>query len=89
MIKIPVEIGDTILTGKFKNKVTVIKNIGTDEHGMPTINGKKVVTFRIKKAEENEMKRSELKELIREQVRKILEDKTIFTDASIEVNKGR
>jgi hypothetical protein len=54
MINIPVEIGDTILTGKFKNKQTVIKSIGTDEHGMPTINGKKVVTFRIKKAEKNE-----------------------------------
>jgi hypothetical protein len=49
MINIPVEIGDTILTGKFKNKVTVVKEIGSDDYGMPTINGKKVVTFRIKK----------------------------------------
>lgn len=46
-ITIPVEIGDTILTGKFKNKKTVVKSIGKDEHGMPTINGKKVVTFRL------------------------------------------
>jgi nicotinic acid mononucleotide adenylyltransferase len=46
-IDIPVKIGDTILTGKFKNKKTVVKVIGTDEHGMPTINGKKVVTFRM------------------------------------------
>ena len=51
MIKIPVEIGDTILTGKFKNKAVVVKTIGTDDHGMATINGKKVVTFRIKKEE--------------------------------------
>lgn len=49
MIKIDVKKGDTILTGKFKNKKTVIKDIGTDEHGMPTINGRKVVTFRIHK----------------------------------------
>jgi len=58
MINIPVEIGDTILTGKFKNKVTVVKEIGIDDYGMPTINGKKVVTFRIKKKEkqgENKM----------------------------------
>ena len=46
-IKLDVEIGDTILMGKFKNKKTVVKSIGKDEHGMPTINGKKVATFRI------------------------------------------
>ena len=46
-IDIPVKVGDTILTGKFKNKKTVVKDIGKDEHGMPTINGKKVVTFRM------------------------------------------
>ena len=46
-IKLDVEIGDTILMGKFKNKKTVVKTIGKDEHGMPTINGKKVATFRI------------------------------------------
>jgi len=45
-INIPVEIGDTILTGKFKNKKVVVKSIGKDEHGMPTINGRKVATFR-------------------------------------------
>lgn len=48
-INIPVKVGDTILTGRFKNKKVVIKSIGEDEHGMPTINGKKVVTFRILK----------------------------------------
>ena len=45
-ISIDVEVGDTIMTGRFKNKRTVVKTIGKDEHGMPTINGKKVVTFR-------------------------------------------
>jgi len=45
-ISIDVEVGDTIMTGRFKNKRTVVKSIGKDEHGMPTINGKKVVTFR-------------------------------------------
>ena len=45
-INIDVEVGDTIMTGRFKNKRTVVKSIGKDEHGMPNINGKKVVTFR-------------------------------------------
>ena len=46
-IVLPVKVGDTILTGRFKNKKVVVKSIGKDEHGMPTINGKKVVTFRL------------------------------------------
>ena len=37
------------MTGRFKNKKTVVKSIGKDEHGMPTINGRKVVTFRMVK----------------------------------------
>ena len=45
-INIDVEVGDTIMTGRFKNKRTVVKSIGKDEHNMPTINGKKVVTFK-------------------------------------------
>ena len=48
-IKIDVEVGDTILAGRFKNKKIEVKSIGEDEHGMPTINGKKVVNFRIPK----------------------------------------
>lgn len=46
-ITIPVKIGDTILTGKFKNKKVVVTSIGKDERGMPTVNGKKVVNFRL------------------------------------------
>ena len=51
-IKIGVEVGDTILTGRFKNKKTQVKSIGKDEHGMPTINGRKVVNFRIQDKED-------------------------------------
>jgi hypothetical protein len=54
-ITLDVEIGDTILTGKYKNKKTVVKEIGEDEHGMPTINGRKAATFRYsKKADEKD-----------------------------------
>ena len=48
-ITIDVKVGDTILVGKFKNKKMVIKDIGVDKHGMPTINGRKATTFRIHK----------------------------------------
>ena len=33
-INIPIKIGDTILTGRFKNKKAVVKSIDKDEHGM-------------------------------------------------------
>ena len=46
-IFIPLKIGDTILTGRFKNKKTTVKTISKDEYGMPTVNGKRVVNFRI------------------------------------------
>lgn len=48
-IYVPVKVGDTIYTGRFKNKKTTVKTIGVDEYGMPTINGKRACTFRITK----------------------------------------
>lgn len=46
-ITIPVNKGDIILTGRFRNKKTKVNKISKDEHSMPTINDKKVVNFRI------------------------------------------
>jgi hypothetical protein len=46
-INIDVDKGDTVLMGKFKNKKVVVKDFGKDDHGMPTINGKKATTFRL------------------------------------------
>ena len=46
-INIPVEIGDEILTGKFKNKKTKVKSIGKNEKGDLTINDKPALKFRI------------------------------------------
>ena len=48
-INVPVNVGDTVLVGKFKNKKIKVKSIGKDKHGMPTINGRKATTFRIHK----------------------------------------
>ena len=45
-IKLDVNVGDTILVGRFKNKKIKVKNIAKDKHGMPTINGRKIVNFR-------------------------------------------
>jgi hypothetical protein len=47
VIKLPIEVGDTILTGKFRNHPTVVKDIGVDEWGHPTVNGKPILKVRI------------------------------------------
>jgi hypothetical protein len=46
-INIDVDKGDEVLMGKFKNKKVVVKDLGKDDHGMPTINGKVATTFRM------------------------------------------
>ena len=48
-LALDLEVGDVILTGRFKNKRTVVKKIGTDNLGQPTVNGMKVLSFRIEK----------------------------------------
>tara|TARA_R110000744_G_scaffold11709_1_gene35497 strand:- start:989 stop:1168 length:180 start_codon:yes stop_codon:yes gene_type:complete len=46
---IPIELGDIILTGKWRNKPVKVKEIGIDELGQPTINGNPILKFRIAK----------------------------------------
>jgi hypothetical protein len=48
-VKLDINIGDTVLMGRFKNSPQKVKSIGTDDNGQPTINGRKMLTFRIKK----------------------------------------
>ncbi len=48
-LALDLEVGDVILTGRFKNKRTVVKKIETDDMGQPTINGMKALSFRIEK----------------------------------------
>ena len=48
-IKLDIEKGDVILTGRYKNKRSIVKDIGTDEYGQPTINGKSILKFKIEK----------------------------------------
>jgi hypothetical protein len=49
MIKIPIEIGDIVYVGKFKNKKVTVKSITYDEYGLPHINGRPLLTMRIDK----------------------------------------
>ena len=48
-LKLDLDVGDVILTGRFKNKRTIVKDIGTDDKGQPTVNGMKALSFRIEK----------------------------------------
>tara|TARA_B100001250_G_C19772496_1_gene777864 strand:+ start:372 stop:593 length:222 start_codon:yes stop_codon:yes gene_type:complete len=65
MIKIDVKVGDTIKVGRFKNKSIVVKEIGEDDHGMPTINGRSVVTFRKNKASDMYKTKDKVGELLK------------------------
>ena len=48
-ISLDIEVGDIVLGGKYKNKRMEVKEIGPDELGQPTINGKPILKFRIEK----------------------------------------
>ncbi len=48
-IKIPIKVGDVVLGGKFKNKKITVKEIGENEKGDITINGKPLLRVRIQK----------------------------------------
>ena len=48
-MNLDIQIGDTILAGRFKNKRIVVKEFGVDDKGQPTINGRPILKFRIEK----------------------------------------
>ena len=48
-ITFSINVGDEILGGKFKNKKVKVKEIGTNDKGDITINGKPFLRFRIPK----------------------------------------
>jgi hypothetical protein len=48
-IKVPIEVGDTVLGGRFKNKKVVVKKIGKNKKGDITINDKPLLKFRLVK----------------------------------------
>ena len=48
-LDLDLDVGDIIMTGRFKNRRTTVKEIGTDDLGQPTVNGRKALSFRIEK----------------------------------------
>jgi len=48
-MNLDINIGDTILTGRFKNKRVKVKEFGVDSKGQPTVNGRPILKFRIEK----------------------------------------
>ena len=80
MITIPLEIGDVILAGRFKNKKITVKEIGSDEFGLPTVNGRGIMKIRIQKMMPK--KESLLRKLIREEIENLHERD--ITDPKIE-----
>jgi hypothetical protein len=55
-ITLDIKVGDTILGGKFKNKKIKVKEIGKNDKGDITINGKPLLRFRIIDQDEIEEK---------------------------------
>ena len=53
-IEVPVDIGDTVLMGRFKNKKVVVKSIDYNEKGDLLINGRTALKFRVMKKDTNE-----------------------------------
>ena len=55
-VTIPIELGDIIYTGRFKNKKQIVKKFGKDKYGHPTVNGKSMLTFRLVKTKSKQKK---------------------------------
>ena len=62
-IDLDIKVGDVLLGGRYKNKRIVVKEIGIDELGQPTINGKSLLKFRIEKHLPDEKKSKKTLEL--------------------------
>jgi len=74
-IDVDIEVGDIVLGGKYKNKRIEVKEIGTDEIGQPTINGKPMLKFRIEKFLPDEKKS-----------KKTLDDEKSLNEGYYEIN---
>ena len=53
-VKIPINVGDTVLMGRFKNKKVVVKTIDYNEKGDLLINGRTALKFRLTKKVDEE-----------------------------------
>ena len=72
-IALDIDVGDVVLGGKFKNKRVIVKTIGTDDLGQPTINGKSLLKFRIEKKLPKEKQSKETRDLAKEALVRVIE----------------
>ena len=73
-ISLDINVGDIVLTGKFKNKRQVVKDIGTDEYGQPTINGRSILKMKIEKLLPKSKWSAKSREELEESVRLIVRE---------------
>ena len=85
-IKVPIEVGDTILGGRFKNKRLTIKKIGKNAKGDITVNNKPLLKYRIAKKANEEIIYNNMKYLkIYEEFNKF----TKFKNDDLKTDDGR
>lgn len=96
VLELDLEVGDVILTGKFKNKRTVIKKFGKDDLGQPTINDRPL-NFRIEKLlpKEKWSKKTkeeegimESKRLLRKIVKEAIDADAVYDDLETELRNA-
>lgn len=89
-IKLDIEKGDILRGGKFRNKKIVVKTIGTDEHGSPTVNGKSILNVRIEKLmKDNKKDIKESTDLVKFIIRKKYKDsESDFDYIQIKLDSG-
>lgn len=87
-IELDIKVGDVVLGGKFKNKRIVVKTIGKDDLGQPTINGMSLLKMRIEKLlpvekqsketrEENSEMKKEAMVITKSQLRQMIQEAVI------------
>jgi hypothetical protein len=74
-IKLDINIGDTLLGGRWRNKQVKVKRIGKDKNGQVTINGKGLLKFRVWKDLPKSMKK---KYSLKESYEKIKDDASLY-----------
>lgn len=66
IMNLDIKIGDILLGGRFKNQRMEVKSFGTDELGQPTVNKRKLLSYRIEKELPEGKKSSVTQELNKE-----------------------
>ena len=79
-IKVPIEVGDTVLGGRFKNKKTIVKKIGKNKKGDITINDKPLLKYRIVKEFKHIKKYNEGTSIFNQEVKNFFPDKICFSN---------